>query len=340
MRNPIYMENLDSFTSSLPTQAARMGDFHLQHTVGQSFSCTGIGVHSGLSVKMTISSGAVNHGIVFIRTDLPTDNVVSANWHAVANTALCTQIANAAGVTVSTIEHIMAAFYGCGIDNAVVELSGPEVPIMDGSSQHFVDLIREAGVEAQPSLLGYTRILKTVEVRHGEAYARLSPSRQPRYQMTFDGNGRLPQYRRVFTYYPNQDDFEDSLASARTFGFFEDAERLWAQGLARGASLENTIVLQGDGKVMNEDGLRFQDEFTRHKVLDALGDMALARGRLWGAYKGYNAGHKLNNLLLRELYADATAWCFESAAEITPLKPKVTFPKSTHLATYQAIQKV
>jgi UDP-3-O-[3-hydroxymyristoyl] N-acetylglucosamine deacetylase len=207
----------------------------------------------------------------------------------------------------------MAALYGCGVDNALIKLNGPEVPIMDGSAREFVDAIRIVGILVQDAPLRHVVIRKTVEVKHGQAYARLSPSEHPCFQMTFDAHGRLANQSYSFVYYPARDNFVDCVANARTFGFFEDAEQLWAAGFAKGASPDNTIIIEKDGSIMNPEGLRYEDELVRHKVLDAVGDLALASGRIVGSYEAYNAGHKLNNLLLCTLYADTSAWCYQSA---------------------------
>jgi UDP-3-O-[3-hydroxymyristoyl] N-acetylglucosamine deacetylase len=287
----------------------------LQKTLARPIVCTGIGVHTGAPVTMVVKPASANHGVLFVRTDVDDgmSPAIPALWNAVIDTSMCTIIGGDGGLTVSTIEHLMAALRGCGIDNALVELNGPEVPIMDGSARGFVDAIREVGVTVQDAPLRYTVILKSIEVRQGNAYARLHPSKRPFFRMTFDAHGRLPNQSHSFVYYPTTDNFVDCLASARTFGFFEDAEQLWALGLAKGASPENTIIIEKDGGIMNTEGLRYENEFVRHKVLDAVGDLALASGHIDGSYEGYNAGHKLNNLLLRALYADAQSWCYQTA---------------------------
>lgn len=283
----------------------------LQKTLTRFFTCAGVGIHTGATATMEVHPAPPNHGILFSRTDvgdgLPT---IAALWHAVVDTSLCTVIGTPDGLTVSTIEHLMAALRSCGIDNALVKLNGPEVPIMDGSAHEFVNAIREVGVSAQEVPLHYTVILKPIEVKHGHAYARLSPSEHTFFRMTFDAQGRLANHS--FTYYPTQDNFVSCLSQARTFGFLEDAEHLWALGFAKGASPDNTVIIEKDGAIMNPEGLRYEDEFVRHKVLDAVGDLALASGHIVGGYEGYNASHKLNNLLLRALYADASAWRHQS----------------------------
>lgn len=285
-----------------------------QKTLARSISFVGVGVHTGEAVTLVINPAPADHGIVFVRTDLQGAEI-RAVWDAAVDTTLCTCLTNAQGATVSTVEHLMAALRGCTIDNAIIEIDGPEVPIMDGSARDFVEAFQQVGTTLQKVPLQYIKVLKPIEVQQNNAYARLVPAHKPSYQMTFDAHGRLAQYRRTFSYQPHKDNFVDALACARTFGFFEDAEVLWTRGLAKGASLDNTLVVQRDGCVMNADGLRYDDEFVRHKILDAVGDMALADGHLIGHYEAFNSGHHLNNLLLRALYDDKSAWCTQSGEE-------------------------
>jgi len=286
-----------------------------QKTLAKPFTCVGRGIHTGAMATMEAHPAPINHGIVFSRTDVKDASLIPALWHTVVDTSMCTLIGTAEGLTVSTIEHLMAALRGCGIDNALIKLNGPEVPIMDGSAREFIEALCQVGATVQNAPLHYTVILKTIEVRHGLAYARLLPSEQTSFHMTFDAHGRLAHQSQSFVYYPTQDNFVSCLSSARTFGFLEDAEQLWALGFAKGASPENTVIIEKDGSIMNPEGLRYEDEFVRHKIVDAVGDLALASGRIKGRYEGYNSGHKLNNLLLRALYADTSAWCHQSHAD-------------------------
>lgn len=279
-----------------------------QQTIAGPVSCTGIGLHSGKPVTLTLRPAVANSGYVFIRKDVPEDSRrIPARWDTVTDTAMCTKITNSHGVSVSTIEHVIAALAGCGIHNAIIELNGPEVPVMDGSSSEFVDMIRQASTRQQRHPVRRLKVLKTVEVKVGKATAILKPSDEPKFSMQFNANGRLANQAWSLNYYPDQDDFGDLLSSARTFGFYEDAQHLWAQGLAQGASLDNAVIIK-EGKVMNEGGLRFSDEFVRHKVLDAIGDLALAGAPILGHFFGENSGHGLNNQLLRALFADESAW--------------------------------
>jgi UDP-3-O-[3-hydroxymyristoyl] N-acetylglucosamine deacetylase len=281
-----------------------------QQTIAASVSCTGIGLHSGKPVTLTLRPAIANSGYVFMRTDVSEDSRrVPARWDTVTDTAMCTKITNSQGVSVSTIEHVIAALAGCGIHNAIIELDGPEVPIMDGSSSDFVDMVRQASIRQQRQPVRRIKILKTVEVKVGKATATLKPSDDTQFTMQFNANGRLDNQAWSLNYYPDHDDFGDLLSNARTFGFYEDAQHLWAQGLAQGASLDNAVVIK-DGKVMNEEGLRFSDEFVRHKMLDAIGDLALAGAPIQGLFSGENSGHGLNNQLLRALFADESAWSF------------------------------
>lgn len=284
-----------------------------QQTLATPVRCTGIGVHSGKPVTLTLHPGLAHSGYVFIRTDVPENaQRIPARWDTVTDTAMCTKITNAQGVSVSTIEHVVAALAGCGIHNAVIEVDGPEVPIMDGSSADFVALVHKTSVRQQREKVRRIKILKPVEVAMGRSTALLKPSDEPQFTMQFNANGRLAGQVWTLEYYPAHDDFADLLSSARTFGFYEDAQALWSQGLAKGASLDNTVVIK-EGQVMNEEGLRFSDELVRHKMLDAIGDLALAGGSLVGHFVGINSGHALNNQLLRTLFADESAWCFENA---------------------------
>lgn len=281
-----------------------------QQTIGSPATCTGIGVHSGKPVTLTLRPAIANSGYVFMRTDMPEQvRRVPARWDTVTDTAMCTKITNAEGVSVSTIEHVIAALAGCGIHNAIIEIDGPEVPIMDGSSADFVDLIRKNSPCQQQQPFRTLKILKPVEVTVGNSTATLKPSDEPKLSMQFNANGRLGNQSWSFVYYPDHDDFGDLLSTARTFGFYEDAQYLWSKGLAQGSSLDNTVVIK-EGQIMNEEGLRFSDEFIRHKMLDAIGDFALAGAPILGHFVGINSGHALNNQLLRALFADESAWCF------------------------------
>ncbi|MBI4030427.1 MAG: UDP-3-O-acyl-N-acetylglucosamine deacetylase [Proteobacteria bacterium] len=281
----------------------------MQHTIGIPATLTGTGLHSGAEVTMTLHPAPVGHGISFVRTDVTDrDNVVPARWDFVVDTRLCTVVGNAAGVTVGTVEHLMAALRGCGVDNAIVDLDGPEVPVMDGSSEPFVALIDSAGLIPQDMSRRAIRVLKEVRVDVDSKIARLRPAEGSHFSgsICFDHPSIGAQMRDVQLLNGN---FRHDIASARTFGFLAEVETLRKNGLALGGSLENAIVLDGQG-VINPEGLRHEDEFIRHKLLDAIGDLYLAGGVIIGAYESNRPGHALNNALLRALFADQTAWEF------------------------------
>ena len=256
---------------------------------------------------MTIRPAREDNGIVFIRTDITEgDNIIPALWNHVVDTQLCTVIGNQNGATVGTIEHLMAAMRGCGIDNAVVELDGAEVPIMDGSAIMFVEMIDEVGTVAQALPRRMIRVLKDVSVEHEGKTVRLTPSDGSIFggEIDFDH----PEIgRQCFETQLVNGDFRHDIAGARTFGFLHEVEYMRAQGLALGGSLDNAILLDQES-VLNPGGLRHEDEFIRHKLLDAIGDLYLAGGQILGAYDGHKAGHAINNAILHALFADEKNW--------------------------------
>lgn len=287
----------------------------MQYTVKKETVLNGTGLHSGADVRMTLRPAAAHTGIVFVRTDVTgRDNIVPARWDGVVDTRLCTMLGNAAGVTVGTVEHLMAALRGCGIDNVIVELDGPEVPVMDGSSEPFVALIDEAGTEAQDVPRRVIKILREIRVEKDGKVARLRPADGSYFSgsIAFDHPAIGAQMRDVQLLNGN---FRHDIAGARTFGFLAEVEMLRRNGLALGGSLENAIVLDHDG-VMNPEGLRHEDEFIRHKLLDAIGDLYLAGAVIVGSYESDRPGHALNNALLRALFADKGAWAWEN--EVSP----------------------
>jgi UDP-3-O-[3-hydroxymyristoyl] N-acetylglucosamine deacetylase len=279
-----------------------------QTTLGDRASLEGIGVHSGSPVKITIHPAESNSGISFLRTGLPGgDRMIPARREAVGATELCTVIGDASGSSVSTIEHLMAALRGLGVDNALVEIDGPEVPIMDGSSALFVDAIDQVGVEDLPSARRVVKVLKTVRVELGRAWAELSP-RAAGFGLDVEIDFPTPligRQRRVMEL--TAANFRNEISRARTFGFMKDVEYLWKKNLALGASLENTVAL-GEDRIINPEGLRYPDEFVRHKILDAIGDLALGGHPLQATYKAYCPGHKVNAMILEQLFADKSAY--------------------------------
>lgn len=258
---------------------------------------------------MIVHPAPVDTGVWFRRSDVAgVEALIPARWDAVVPSKLCTLVANSAGVSVSTIEHIMAALAGCAIHNALIEIDGPEVPILDGSSAPFVAGFLETGIMAQPAPVRAIRVLKAVEVREGEAVARLEPSDNLEidFRIEFDvaAIGRQEKHLSMAN-----GAFVRELCDSRTFCLQADVDRMRANGLALGGSLENAVVFEG-GEVLSPGGLRHSDEPVRHKMLDALGDLALAGGPILGRYTGIRAGHAMTNRLLRALFADPAAYRF------------------------------
>lgn len=286
-------------------------DINFQQTLRNRISCTGVGVHSGADVAMTLMPADAGTGIVFRRTDadINADRNISdvpALWSNVSGTVLGTTLINEHGTTVATVEHLMAALAGCGIDNVIVELNAGEVPIMDGSSAPFVFLIECAGVLPQDQPRRAIRVLKPVTVADAGRSVTLRPA--DRFTLSVDIDFESPVVARQSCSFDDGNmTFKDELCRARTFGFLHEISALQEKGLARGGSLDNAVVVDGD-RILNEDGLRFDDEFARHKALDAVGDLYLAGGRLLARYEGDKAGHEMNNRALRALFADDSAW--------------------------------
>lgn len=279
----------------------------MQNTLIRSVTFTGVGLHTGAPVTMTVHPAAEDHGICFRRTDVVTgDAQVPAQWDAVVPSRLCTLVANAAGVSVSTIEHIMAALAGSAIHNALIDIDGPEVPILDGSAAPFVSGFLDAGIVAQGAPVRAIRVLKAIEVREGEAVARLEPSDMLEIAFQIDfAEAAIGRQDKVLNMANGA--FVRELSDSRTFCRNAEVVAMRERGLALGGTLENAVVFEGD-KVLSPGGLRYADEPVRHKMLDALGDLALAGGPILGRYTGIRAGHALTNRLLRALFADPSAW--------------------------------
>jgi UDP-3-O-[3-hydroxymyristoyl] N-acetylglucosamine deacetylase len=273
-----------------------------QRTLKDSIRATGIGLHSGEKVYMTLRPAPANSGIVFRRLDLPEPVDIPANALNVSETMLGTTLERGAA-KVATVEHLLSALAGLGIDNVFVDLTAAEVPIMDGSAAPFVFLLQSAGIEVQNAEKRFIRILKPVEVSEGDKWARFEPYDGFRVNFEIDFNHPvLQKHRQKASLDFSTTAFLKEISRARTFGFLKDVEYLRANDLALGGSLDNAIVMD-EYRVINEDGLRFQDEFVRHKVLDAVGDLYLLGSCLIGEFSGFKSGHRLNNLLLRELLA-------------------------------------
>jgi UDP-3-O-[3-hydroxymyristoyl] N-acetylglucosamine deacetylase len=280
-----------------------------QRTLKNSIGCSGVGLHSGAKVTMVLHPAEANSGIVFRRTDINGNGaIIPAHWAAVNDTRLNTCIADSQGIGVRTIEHLMAALSGMGIDNALIDISGPEVPVMDGSAAPFLFLIECAGVVEQASPRRALKVLKPVAVRDGDKLAMLTPASMFSVEVEIDFPVAAIR-RQACDVVLAGSAFKAEISRARTFGFEQEVAAMRAAGLGKGGSLDNAVVISCDGeKVLNEDGLRYEDEFVRHKALDAVGDLYLAGAPILGAFHGVRCGHALNNRLLRELFADKTAW--------------------------------
>lgn len=285
----------------------------LQHTLARPVSCQGVGVHGGIPARLTFRPAAADTGIVFVRLDAnPFVARIPAHVDAVTTTQLGTTISNAAGTSVATVEHALAALVAMGIDNVLVEIDGPEVPILDGSSDPFVEMIMTAGIRSQGLPRRVIEILAPVEVVTGNKLARLEPHDAAhtgaglRMDVTIDFTSRAIGRQHV-AFDLSPDVFADEVGGARTFGFLHQVEQLKAMGLARGGSMDNAVVIDGDA-ILNEEGLRFADEFVRHKALDAVGDLALAGAPIRGRYVAEQPGHELNVALVRALLAQPDAW--------------------------------
>ena len=281
----------------------------LQRTIREKIACEGIGLHSGERVKLELIPSPADTGIRFVRTDVETHDELRASVSNLADTRLATTLGvgvNGSRVTISTVEHLMAALSGLGIDNLVVHVDGPELPIMDGSSSEFVRQLQAAGIEEQSRGKRFLVINKEVEVRDGDKFARVSPGSGFRIKCSLDFDHPLisPQ---PFEFHFTEKAFVSELCRARTFGFMKDVQALQANGLARGGSLDNAVVID-DYQVLNPEGLRYPDEFVRHKVLDAIGDLALVGLPLIGSVHLHRSGHALNTKLVETLLKDSKAY--------------------------------
>ena len=296
-----------------------------QRTLKNVIRATGVGLHTGEKVYLTLRPAAPDTGIVFRRVDLDSPVDIPAKAENVGDTRLSTTLVKD-GVRISTVEHLLSAFAGLGIDNAYVDLSAPEVPIMDGSAGPFVFLIQSAGVEEQNVAKRFIRIRRPVEVREGDKIARFEPFHgfKVSFGIDFEHPAMSTESRQSVIDFSSTS-FVKEVSRARTFGFLRDIEMLRENGLALGGSMDNAIVVD-DFRVLNEDGLRYEDEFVKHKILDAIGDLYLLGHSLIGAFSGYKSGHELNNRLLKALIAQPEAWeevTFEDAerAPISYMKP-------------------
>ena len=273
-----------------------------QQTIAKPLSISGIGLHTGVDVSMKLFPAEANYGIKFIRKDLDDNNVIEAIWSNVTSTKLSTTISNKHGVSVSTIEHLMSALSGLHIDNIKIEINGPEVPIMDGSSIKFVNLIDSTSIKKLDKKRKILKVKKNIKVEKDNSSVELKPNNQFSINFEIDFPSKLVSQQSCQLQLVNGN-YKTDIASARTFGFEKDVDLLRSNGLALGGSLENAVVV-GETKILNSDGLRFEDEFVRHKILDSIGDLYLAGSPIQGYFLGNKSGHHLNNLLLRSLFSD------------------------------------
>jgi len=292
-------------------------DLHdYQTTLRKRAVLTGVGVHGGKPTAITLLPADADTGIVFSLADASGQTRdIRALASEIGATDLCTVIGDPAGSHVGTVEHLMAALFGLGIDNLVVEVEGGEVPILDGSAASIVEAIDAAGIEQLSAKRRYIRVLKPVRIDSGASWAEFQPHAGTRFEVEIDFESPAIG-RQSFAADISEDVFRNDLSRARTFGFMKDVERLWAAGYALGSSLENTVVIGDDGRVVNMEGLRCPNEFVRHKMLDAVGDLALAGAPILGAYRSVRGGHRLNAHVLKALLADTTAWRWVRAPRV------------------------
>ncbi len=285
----------------------------MQRTIKNTVSCFGIGVHSGKPASITLHPAPENTGIQFIRTDIKNDyNRIEAKYNLVSATQLGTTLKNEAGVEVATIEHLMSALWGCRIDNIIIEIDGRETPIMDGSSEPFIFVLECAGAQEQAQPRRYIEVLKEVSVQDKDSFAKISPASEFSVNMEIEFASPLIA-KQTMVFKEKERSFKNDVARARTFGFEHEGEALRKLGLAQVASLDNVVVISGD-KILNEDGLRYTNEFVRHKMLDFIGDCYLAGAPILGHIDTYKPGHCINNKLLHSLLSDNTAWRYTTLA--------------------------
>ena len=300
-----------------------MGDKGIirQRTLASTVACHSVGLHGGERITMSLRPADAGTGIVFRRIDAGAE--VPALWNHTVNATLCTILSNGEGIEIKTVEHLMAALAGSGVDNAIVELDGAEVPAMDGSAAPFVAMIDQAGTVTQDLPRRAIKILKPIEVTGQGASAALLPDHG--FSMSFEIEFENPLIRfqdMMVTF--EADTFRAELSRARTFGMLDDVERLRAAGLVQGGSLKNAIVISGD-RILNRGGLRYADEFVRHKLLDAYGDLYLAGGPIIGQFRGLRSGHAHTRMLLAALFADPEAWCMTTIADTAGM-PAIAWP--------------
>ncbi len=287
--------------------------FNNQNTINSPIKLNGIGLHNGVNVELIIKPANENFGIQFSRVDIDKNQLISANFKNVVEPILCTKIANENGITVSTVEHLMAAFFGEGIDNALVEVDASEIPILDGSASDFVEAIRSVGIKKQTALRKFIKVQKKVEVKEGKKFISIEPSNDLiiDFEIVYD-NPLIRTRRKEFKL--NKDKLNE-IYNSRTFCLYEDIDFIKSQGLAKGGSLENAIVVK-DNEILNEDGLRNRHEFVNHKILDCIGDLMLSGNRIIGHVITSQGGHALTNKLLLKFFSDKSNWTLNSIDSI------------------------
>lgn len=301
---PDVVESCEAITTAPP-----LSKVVLQKTLKSSIGCTGIGLHSGKKVGMSLNPAAADTGIVFHRTDLEgEDRIIPARWDFVVDTRLATTIGNQASACISTIEHLMAALAGCGIDNTIIEIDGAEVPVMDGSAAPFIFLVECAGMIEQNVPRKAIKIERPVEVGDSDKFISATPGNSFSVDFEIDFEDTAVARQQLSMRLVNGT-FKTEIARARTFGFVHEVDALRKAGLALGGSLDNAVVISGD-TILNGDGLRYDDEFVRHKILDCVGDLYLAGAPIIGQIDALRSGHALNNQFLNSLFADDTAWSY------------------------------
>ena len=289
-------------------------DFEQQKTIANVVELSGIGFHSGLTVSVKLIPAPCDHGIIFQRSDVACDNKIAARYDCVNDLNRSTGIVNGAGVCTRTVEHLMATLAALRIDNLLIVLNAPELPIFDGSARDWLVAIRSAGIKKQVLARHAIRILKPISVHSGGASASFMPTKaESTIEMNIDFSSKIIA-KQSGTYHIDTDDFAKTIAPARTFGFISDIDQLHARGLALGASFDNVVAISGDN-ILNPEGLRFSDEFLRHKILDALGDLYLAGCPIIGHFIGNKSGHALHNRLLHVLFADRSTWTYAAVFE-------------------------
>ena len=284
-----------------------------QNTINSTIKLNGIGLHNGVNVELIIKPANENFGIQFSRVDIDKNQLISANFKNVVEPILCTKIANENGITVSTVEHLMAAFFGEGIDNALVEVNASEIPILDGSASDFVEAIRTVGIKKQKALRKFIKVQKKVEVKEGKKFISIEPSNDLiiDFEIVYE-NPLIRTRRKEFKL--NKDKLNE-IYNSRTFCLYEDIDFIKSQGLAKGGSLENAIVVK-DNEILNEDGLRNRHEFVNHKILDCIGDLMLSGNRIIGHVITSQGGHALTNKLLLKFFSDKSNWTINSINSI------------------------